>query len=89
MPKKTLSTTVANPIRTGVQGGVAWGITELLDSFNILPMDERQYACVLLLLTIIISGIQNGLENAKGVGFLRKVPQPKAPIVDDNPGPGN
>jgi len=85
MPKKTLSTTVANPIRTGVQGGVAWGITELLDSFNILPMDERQYAAVLLLLTLVISGIQNGFENAKGIGFLRKVPQLDAPIIDDKP----
>lgn len=87
MPKKTLSTAVANPIRTGVQGGVAWGLTEILDSFNILPMDDRQYVAVLLLLTLIVSGIQNAVENAKGVGFLRKVPQPDAPIIDDKPGP--
>lgn len=82
MPKKTLSTTIANPIRTGVQGGAAWGITEILDSFNILPMDERQYVAVLLLLTLVISAVQNGVENWKGVGFLRKVPQPEAPIID-------
>lgn len=84
---KTLSTTIANPIRTGVQGGVAWGITEILDSFAILPMDERQYAAVLLVLTMVVGAIQNGLENWKGVAFLRKVPQPEAPVLDTTPTP--
>lgn len=82
MPAKNISTTIANPVRTGVQGGVAWGLTEILDSFAILPMDERQYVAVLLLLTVIVSAVQNGIENWKGVGFLRRVPQPDAPIID-------
>ena len=77
-----LNTAVANPIRTGVQGGVAWGITEVLDSFAILPMDDRQYVAVLLLLTVIVSGLQNAFENWKGVAFLRRVPAPEVPLVD-------
>ena len=86
MPKKTISTAIANPIRTGVQGGVAWVVTEILDSFSILAMDERQYAAVLLALTLIVGFVQNAVENAKGIGFLRKVPPTEAPVVVDDDG---
>ncbi len=81
MSNTTVSTTVANPIRTGVQGGVAWGVTEFLDAFEIVNMDERQYGVTLVLLTIVFSWLQNLVENYFGVGFLRKMPQADAPVV--------
>lgn len=79
---KTVSTTLANPVRTGVQGGLAWGVTEFLDAFNIVEMDDRQYGVSLLLLTIVFSFVQNLGENYLGVAFLRRVPEPKQPVVD-------
>ncbi len=82
----TISTTVANPVRTGLQGGAAWGVTEFLDAFEIVAMDERQYGVTLVLLTMVFSALQNGIENYFGVGFLRKVPQADAPVVDGNGG---
>jgi len=80
------NTAITNPVRTGVQGGLAWGITEILDSFDILAMDERQYAAVLLILTMLVGVIQNAVENAKGVGFLRYVPQPEPTEVFEDGG---
>ena len=84
MSNTTVSTTVANPIRTGVQGGVAWGVTEFLDAYGIVAMDERQYGVTLVLLTILFSFLQNLTENYFGKGFLRRVPEPEQPIVDNN-----
>jgi hypothetical protein len=62
---------VARPARTAVQGSAAFAVTELLDSFSILPMDERQYGAVLLILTIVFGAIQIAVENHIGKGLLR------------------
>lgn len=75
--------TVSRPTRTAVQGGIAFAITELLDSFNILPMDERQYAALLLLLTIVLGAVQVAAENRLGKGFLRAVPPTTDPVPGD------
>ena len=82
MPQTRVSQAVTRPARTAVQGGVAFGVTELLDSFNILPMDDRQYGAVLLLLTIVLGAAQAAVENYLGHGFLRRVP----PTTDPVPG---
>lgn len=81
----TVSTTVANPIRTGVQGGLAWAVTEGLDAFHVIPMDERQYGVSIVILGIAFSFIQNVTENYLGKGFLRKVPEADVPVVDTTP----
>lgn len=83
MTQPRVSQAVTRPARTAVQGGVAFGITELLDSFGILPMDERQYAAVLLLLTIVLGAIQTATENLIGHGFLRAVPPATDPVPGD------
>lgn len=82
MSSKTVSTAVANPIRTGVQGSAAWVVTELLDSFEILAMDERQYGAVIVGLSMVFAFAQNLTENHFGKAFLRKVPPTEAPVVD-------
>lgn len=82
MPNSTVSTSVANPIRTGLQGGGAWVVTELLDSFEVLPMDERQYGAMLVALSILFSFLQNVTENYFGKAFLREVPEADVPVVD-------
>ena len=62
------------PTRTAMQGGLAFGITELLDSFAIVPMDERQYGAVLLMLTIALSFSQKVVEDRLGKSFPRLDP---------------
>lgn len=64
--------TTARPARTAVQGTVAFALTEILDSFGLVEMNERQYGAVLLLLTIILSWAQTLAERALGKGLLRK-----------------
>lgn len=79
--KTTVSTAIAAPIRTVVQGTPAWAITEFLDSFGIVHMDERQFGVTVLLLTAVIAALQNLVENAQGRGFLRRVPPTDTPVV--------
>lgn len=76
-----VSQSVSRPTRTALQGSVAFGLTELLDSFGIIAMDERQYAAVLLLLTLVLSFIQSATENHFGAGFLRDVPPKTAAVI--------
>jgi hypothetical protein len=78
--KPTVSTAVAAPIRTVIQGTPAWAITEFLDAFGIVHMDERQFGVTVLLLTAIIASLQNLVENAQGWGFLRRVPPTDTPV---------
>ncbi|NUO57299.1 MAG: hypothetical protein HOV78_11585 [Hamadaea sp.] len=80
MSQPRVSQAVTRPARTAVQGGLAFAITELLDSFGILPMDERQYAAVLLILTIVLGAVQAAVENRIGKGFLRPVPPTDDPV---------
>lgn len=79
-----ISTTIANPIRTGVQLVPAIVITEFIDSF-ILDFTEKQYAASVGLLLLVTSWIQNGLENLKGRGFLREVADatPRGEVVQE------
>ena len=72
---KPISTTVANPIRTGVQLVPSAIITEFVDAF-IYDMDEKQYLALAAMLLMFISYGQNLLENRRGSGFLREVSQP-------------
>lgn len=76
--RKTLSTTIANPIRTGVQLVPAVVLTEFIDSF-LFDFSEKQYAASVSMLLLLTAFIQNGLENLKGKGFLREVADSTAP----------
>lgn len=76
-----ISTAIANPIRTGVQIVPAAAITEFIDAFFV-NMNDRQYAALMVLLTLVISVCQNVYENYKGVGFLRNVPPRTTPVLD-------
>lgn len=81
MSGTTISTAVANPTRTAVQMTPAAVITELLDIF-VIDLDERGYLAVFAGLTLVLSFIQNTVENRTGKGLLRKIPQADAPVVD-------
>lgn len=74
--------TVARPVRTTVQLVPAAVITEVIDAF-FWDLDERQYAALLGLLTILFSFLQVVLENHTGKAFLRQVPPKEVPLVSD------
>jgi len=75
--RASVSTSIANPIRTGVQFVPSAAITEFIDAF-IYDMDEKQYLAMAGLLLMLISYGQNFVENQRGRGFLREVTRPVA-----------
>lgn len=84
----TVSETVARPLRTAPQGGIAWAVTEGIDAF-FYDFSDRQYGILVVLLTMLVSFIQTTVENGIGKAFLRRVPPTQAPIVDTEDGGSN
>lgn len=64
---------IAGPVRTAVQMAPAAVITEFIDVF-FYDFDERQYAVVGALLTLVLSFTQNLVEELKGRAFLKEHP---------------
>jgi hypothetical protein len=83
-----VSETLARPVRTAVQFIPSAVITEFIDAV-IWNMDERQYAAVLALLTLIIGYFQILVENQVGVAFLRRLKPPVVPVISEEPTPAN
>ena len=81
---KTVSTTVAGPTRTILQGIPMEGLIQLSEAFGWTHLTEDQHAALLVVLTAVGSLIQNYIENRTGRGFLRRVPPRRVPIVDDS-----
>lgn len=81
MPTSTqVSEAIARPVRTLVQAAPAGAITEFVDAF-VYDMSDRQYASLLVVLTLAISFGQNAWENARGKGlFMREVPPREVPV---------
>jgi hypothetical protein len=79
----SVSQSVARPVRTTVQGGAAFAVTEFIDAFGIVQMDERQYGACAVILTIVFSWAQTLIENGLGKGFLRRVPGTKVDVIDN------
>lgn len=77
------SQAVARPVRTAVQGGLGFAVTEFIDAFGIYDMDERQYGACAVILTVVFSGAQTLVENLWGKGFLRQVPGPDVEVVEE------
>lgn len=77
--------TVARTARGGAQGGVAYSIDVLISSFAHLT--NEQFGAILVLLTVVVSAVQNVIENRLGVALLREVPpKPKdVPLVAETP----
>jgi hypothetical protein len=76
---------VARPVRTVVQMAPSGVITEFIDAF-VHNLDDRQYAALFALLTLLIGFAQTALENRTGKAFLRTVPPRAVPVVDNNAG---
>lgn len=66
---------LARPGRTAGQGGLAFAIVEVVDSFG-ADFTTRQYGALLLLLTLVVSFIQVSVEDGLGKAVLRTIPAP-------------
>lgn len=74
MSDTNVSEAVARPVRTAAQATPSWILTELVDAF-FYDLDERQFAVLVLFLTLVFGYIQNAVENHREKGFfLRNVP---------------
>lgn len=81
MARKTVSETIARPLRTAPQGGLAWAVTEGIDAF-IVDMNDRQYGILIVLLTMLFSFLQTAVENGIGKALLRTLPDHPQPVTD-------
>jgi hypothetical protein len=75
---------LARPARTAGQGGLAYALVEVIDSFG-ADFTTRQYGAILLLLTIVIGYLQIMVEDGLGKGLLRKIPGPEVQVVEQDP----
>jgi hypothetical protein len=80
---KTVSWAVAGPTRTLIQAGPSYAFVEAIDAF-LYDMSDRQYAALVVLLTMLLGFIQAVVENGLQKAILRKVPPTEVPVVDDN-----
>jgi hypothetical protein len=76
-----VSEAVARPARTAIQMAPAAVFTEVIDVF-IVDMDERGYAAIFALLTLLFGWFQTWRENSTGQGWwFRKVPPTDQPVA--------
>ncbi len=57
-------------VRTAVQAGVSGIIVEFVDAF-FYDLSDRQYGAAVALLTILLTYVQNLVEERRGAGLLR------------------
>ena len=76
-----VSEAIARPARTAIQVVPSAAITEFVDAF-IYDMNDRQYAALVVMLTLLFAWIQAAYENAKGRGlWFRAVPPTNQPAA--------
>lgn len=76
-----VSEALARPARTAIQAAPAAAITEFVDAF-FYDMADKQYAALLVMLTLLFGWLQAAYENAQGKGlWFRKVGSTTAPVV--------
>ena len=77
-----VSEAVARPIRTAVQIAPSAAITEFVDAF-FWDMTDRQYAALIVILTLAFGTIQAVVENSTGKAWwLRQIPPVEVPVVE-------
>jgi hypothetical protein len=76
-----ISDAVARPIRTAAQGGTGWLIVEFIDAF-FYDLTDRQYGIAVALATVLLSWIQNLLEDKAGTALLRDIPAREVDVVE-------
>lgn len=79
---RKVNSAVARTARTAIQGGPAWAIVEGIDAF-FYDFNDRQFGIAVILLTMLISFIQNTVENGLGKGLLR-LPTDETPVIGDS-----
>ncbi len=67
--------TLGRPIRTGQQGGVVYGVVELLTAFGLFDPTPRQYGALVVFGAAAVGWVQVQVEDRLGRGFLRTVPK--------------
>lgn len=80
---KQVSWAVAGPTRTLIQAGPSYAFVEFVDAF-FYDMTDRQYAALVVLLTLLLGFGQAVIENGLQKAILRKVPPTEVPVVDDD-----
>lgn len=79
-----VGTAVANPLRTGAQGGAGWLLAEAVEAFGLFDFTERQWPLVIIIGGSLVSAVQNLGENRGWwKPLLRQVPPTTAPVVDE------
>jgi len=71
----TLPESITRPTRTAGQGAAAYAAVEFVDSW-LYDMTDRQYAALVVALTIIIGWAQVAIEDWRGKAILRDVQAP-------------
>ena len=65
-----MSETGNRSVRTALQAGIAGIIVEFVDAF-FYDLSDRQYGAAVALLTILLTYVQNLVEEHRGAGVLR------------------
>jgi hypothetical protein len=78
-----VSESLARPLRTAPQGGLAWALTEGIDAF-VYDLSQQQYGIALVLLTMLFSFLQTAIEQGIGKAFLRTLPNTPEPVVGED-----
>jgi len=84
----TVSEAIARPARTTVQGGIGLVFAQFVDAW-LYDMNDIQFGSLVALLTIVISFVQNVVEDGIGKAILRNVPSKEVPVVDEERGAVN
>lgn len=75
-----VSEAIARPARTAIQAAPAAAIVEFVDVF-FYDMNDKQYAALLVMLTLLFGYAQAAYENSRGKAlWLRKVGPTTAPL---------
>lgn len=74
---------VARPVRGLAQGGAGYVVVDVLDQFTRWNPTTQQYGLAVIVLSGLISALQNFAENKGWIkAFLRKVPPTEVPVIN-------
>ena len=73
---------IARPTRTTIQGAIALGLVTLW-SEHVDRLTRDEVALYTVVVTALVGALVVFLEDRFGFALLRNIPQPTAPVVDD------
>lgn len=81
-PKTRVPEPIARPTRTTVQGAIALGLVTLW-SEHVDRLTRDELGMYVLVVTAVVNSLIVFIEDKTGFALLRNIPQPTAPVVDD------